>query len=486
MRVTTQPDPANQVSITTRCRTVPDFIRMFRRYVDGNSIFIASLGEWPIGVETTFSIRLNDGTAVIRGRCVVRKAWKTVDNPFRVPGLLLGLKSLTARSMQMLERLRGRASEETLKSPEAPAQDAPRRPQITPACLAVSALDSVPASVFEPDVPTLIGPPLSLQGQERTPFNRDAPCRDPAAIEIPQPPRVKSDAEAAPPLPDVDALRSKRQRVITLPLVTAPRPERQTVKIPPLGGPPSPEEPIDQLHRPLGHRPPTHTKANVIPRRLPVAVVEIPALDVAVARPSPEPDNGVVNETMSSATITRPYEAVASQLSSDEVAVAEARGESFSRPTRVATPAPWVTAVSPCKWSADSILPANPLMTLTDTDLAGFVECSLHETRTTSSSKVTQAPRRTGWWIAAAAMTVFAAGIAVARVIAEANTEVDGAITHGVQPAITRVAPLAITRGAELVTDEGRNLLTGATVRIDGISYAIDVVLTPVSGVTKQ
>jgi len=114
MRVTVE--DTNQMCITTRCRSVEQFIAMFERYVDGNSIFVSTLGMRPAGTESAFVVLLADGTPVLRGRSIVRKAWKTTGNPFRLPGLLLGLRTLTPRSMQVFERMRGVRREETIAS----------------------------------------------------------------------------------------------------------------------------------------------------------------------------------------------------------------------------------------------------------------------------------------------------------------------------------------------------------------------------------
>jgi len=137
---------ANQVCITTRCRTVDEFIATFRRYVEVDSIFVAEIGARTPGVETAFVVVLADGRPMLRGRGVVKSTWASPDNPFRTPGFVLGILELTPRSRDLFERmLRTRTCDETLQSvspplpPRTPAVDAPAdEPTIDPPCPRVS------------------------------------------------------------------------------------------------------------------------------------------------------------------------------------------------------------------------------------------------------------------------------------------------------------------------------------------------------------
>lgn len=154
MRVTMETEPMNQLHIGTRCKTVDEFVDVFRHYVDGNSIFVSSLGTQPPGLETVFVVLLADGSPVLRGRCVVRKAWATADNQFRLPGLLLGLKTLTLRSKAIFERLKPVTAE----------------------------LPSVPEveAVIRSERPTWIGPPIHVPPPARRPTITIPPLTRPA------------------------------------------------------------------------------------------------------------------------------------------------------------------------------------------------------------------------------------------------------------------------------------------------------------------
>ncbi len=91
--------------IATRCTSVEQFIQMFHRFVDEDSFFVSTLNTRPAGIETSFSVQLADGTPVLRGLCVVQQAWTDTNNPFKTPGVRLGIKRLTANSMAVFERL---------------------------------------------------------------------------------------------------------------------------------------------------------------------------------------------------------------------------------------------------------------------------------------------------------------------------------------------------------------------------------------------
>jgi hypothetical protein len=96
---------ANQITISTRCRSTEQFIGTFRRYATAGSIFIATLIERTPGAETGFSFALADGTPVLRGTGVVIEVWKTVDNRYRLPGFELGIKWLSPRSVAVFRQL---------------------------------------------------------------------------------------------------------------------------------------------------------------------------------------------------------------------------------------------------------------------------------------------------------------------------------------------------------------------------------------------
>ncbi|MBA2542763.1 MAG: hypothetical protein H0V17_24170, partial [Deltaproteobacteria bacterium] len=99
------PSKVKALCIATRCTTAEQFVSMFHRFSDETSFFVATLNQRPVGLETSFSIQLADRSAVLRGTCVVLAAWTTPDNPFKRPGVRLGIKRLTPESEAVFARL---------------------------------------------------------------------------------------------------------------------------------------------------------------------------------------------------------------------------------------------------------------------------------------------------------------------------------------------------------------------------------------------
>jgi hypothetical protein len=91
--------------IVTRFATVDEFVSAFRVFCAEGTCFIPSAEAKRIGIETGFSIRLADGTPMLRGLCVVLDSWTTAENPYERPGVRLGIRSLTAESKPIFQRL---------------------------------------------------------------------------------------------------------------------------------------------------------------------------------------------------------------------------------------------------------------------------------------------------------------------------------------------------------------------------------------------
>lgn len=116
---------ANQLCISTRCRSVEHFVALFQRYVSEDAIFMSTLASRPQGLETAFVFVLANGTPVLRGAGVVRECWKTAENPFRLPGILLGIKQLSPRSVEIFDRMRNPGERNTLLSLAPPPPSSP-------------------------------------------------------------------------------------------------------------------------------------------------------------------------------------------------------------------------------------------------------------------------------------------------------------------------------------------------------------------------
>jgi hypothetical protein len=91
--------------IVTRFTTADQFVGAFHRLCTDTTCFIPTMDGRAVGVETCFSIRLADGTPMLRGYCVVREVWATVESPFRRPGVLLGIRRLTRESVAVFHQI---------------------------------------------------------------------------------------------------------------------------------------------------------------------------------------------------------------------------------------------------------------------------------------------------------------------------------------------------------------------------------------------
>ncbi len=91
--------------IATRCTTVEQFVAAFHRMCDDESLFVSTLATRPVGLETAFCVDLASGQHVLRGLGEVIASWKTADNPYRRPGVKLGIRRLTADSEPVFEQL---------------------------------------------------------------------------------------------------------------------------------------------------------------------------------------------------------------------------------------------------------------------------------------------------------------------------------------------------------------------------------------------
>jgi hypothetical protein len=329
--------------VGTRCVDVGQFIATFHKFCDDETFFVATLTQRPVGLETAFSIQLADKTPVLRGLCVVREAWATPANPFKRPGIRLGIVRLTRDSVDVYKRLRawraptgdvaGADSPEPVLSTESvatakPLGIPPRKLPIPPVIPAlVRATQPFGAKVVRSTPPGAVevvpGAPTPAP-----PVTRPRPPVPHSAFIVPEP--------RAEPLAAPDELRARLAR---------PKPaERES---------PKPSEVPKSAER--GARVPEVAKSESVaaePRVLGVARSEPVAVEphAEVARPEP------VAATFDDAP-------VAVDAFGDVTAPNPAPAAS----TEVRTP------------GSDLVLPANPLMNLTDESLEGFVDCTLYE-----------------------------------------------------------------------------------------------------------
>ena len=216
--------------IATRCTSVEQFIQMFHRFVDNESFFVSTLNTRPPGLETSFSVQLQDGTPVLRGMCVVRESWTTPNNPFKTPGVRLGIKRLTANSTAVFEQLL--AMKKTVAKPP------PTPPTPRPGLAAVV----VPKTIkFSGTMPTKseLRPPATKDAPAETPVPRIEVKRLPTPVPI-EPERTDSMNEPTNVAPNRLAETDKIERPTTRPGEVKPT----EVKLgePPQLDPPQPDD----------------------------------------------------------------------------------------------------------------------------------------------------------------------------------------------------------------------------------------------------
>lgn len=149
-----QPSKLEALRIVTRCASRDQFVAMFRRFCTPTSCFIPSRDTRPVGTATAFSIRLADGSQLLKGEGVVLEAWATNDNPFKRPGVQLGIHRLSDDSAELYQQLLVERSVVV---------------RLPPAAQLRMLHQPVPNVAAELETPTVEMPPLPLPEEPRTP-----------------------------------------------------------------------------------------------------------------------------------------------------------------------------------------------------------------------------------------------------------------------------------------------------------------------------
>jgi hypothetical protein len=91
--------------IVTGCKTAEQFVAVFHRFCDAKTCFIPSRDPRPVDTQLAFSLRLLDGTPMLRGTCVVQAAYDDHMNPYKRRGMVLALDTMTPESEALFELL---------------------------------------------------------------------------------------------------------------------------------------------------------------------------------------------------------------------------------------------------------------------------------------------------------------------------------------------------------------------------------------------
>jgi hypothetical protein len=155
--VDAQPSKLEALRIVTRCANRDQFVAMFRRFCTPTSCFIPSRDTRPIGTATVFSIRLADGSQLFAGEGVVLEAWTTNQNPFKRPGVHLGIHRLSDDSAGFYQQLLIGARDRSVAV------------RLPPAAQLRMLNEAAPDVAAELETPTVEMPPLPLPEEPRTP-----------------------------------------------------------------------------------------------------------------------------------------------------------------------------------------------------------------------------------------------------------------------------------------------------------------------------
>lgn len=379
---------ANKVKglcISTRCASLDEFVATFYRFCEDDTLFVATLTTRPVGLETPFSILLADRSPALRGFCVVTSSWSTPVNPYRRPGIRIKVVKLTRDGVSVFVRLRARRTEAM-----ADAEPAPRPP-----------------------------PRFEIAGADPRPFEDEPTGFDQAPEPFAMPRTATSDlARAAeihntppdpelPPLPPIAPLPPAKPLSVAE-KVTAPTPTTEAPKTntPPLASPPA--KSLSVAGPPLAS-PPAINAPRDVTKSL-AALASLPTSPKPVAPPIIQPKpitTPRIDPAKSLAALaglgTNPVSpsavAPSTNTSSEKpIVVAQSTNTSSEKPTVASSTARSVPIVAKSEVTpvadsvksdakpveertpgSDFVLPANPLMNLTDENLEGFIDCTLYE-----------------------------------------------------------------------------------------------------------
>nr|MBA3500593.1 hypothetical protein [Deltaproteobacteria bacterium] len=197
--------------VATRCTSAQQFIETFHRFCDEQSFFVATMNMRTVGLETPFSIQLADKTPVLRGLCVVLAAYTTAANPYKRPGIRLGIRRLTPESEAVFYQLQAMRtatpqefSNEASEATEVPLSETPVPVKLPPIPTAPRVSPPAIRKTVTPRAGSVISvPPRSTPSE---PIRVVEPPKPVAVVEPPKPVAVVESAQVVEVV-EVDATR---------------------------------------------------------------------------------------------------------------------------------------------------------------------------------------------------------------------------------------------------------------------------------------
>lgn len=360
--------------VATRCTNIEQFVATFHRFCDDSTFFVATLATRPVGLETAFSIQLEDKTPVLRGLCSVVEAWATPANRFGRPGVRLAVKRLTNESLMVFRQLQ--TARKAAEAAEAAGQPAPPVPSgqiqvvdTTPPLTVPIATSTIPSSpstaaAFATLKLTALAPAPPAPAPSSPVETKPAPTEA-----KPEPPARPTPTPAPPKLPPLRPIPSATPptafAVFPAPAgVAGPQPSVRADATPapttttPTPTTPTPTTPMQAQTTATPPAPPT---SPTTPARTDATPAPSSARPRSDATPPPRP---------STPSVKAPNPALAdSPPPRDYVPEPIAASDDLTNPIASETRTP----------GSSFVLPANPLMNLTDKSLEGFVDCALYE-----------------------------------------------------------------------------------------------------------
>ena len=352
--------------VATRCSNVEQFVATFHRFCDDSTFFVATLATRPVGLETAFSIQLEDKTPVLRGLCSVVEAWATPANRFGRPGVRLAVKRLTNESIVVFRQLQ--TARKAAEAAEAAGEPAPPVPSqqiqvvdTTPPLDVPIATATIPSSpdtaaafatlkitALAPKPPALPAPPPPVEAKPapeakppRLPPLRPIPNATPPAFAV-----FPAPMGAAGPQPSVRADATPTPAPTPTPTPATPAPTTST---------PTPMPTSAAALTPTADPAPPTTAPSARTDATPVPSSARPRSD---AMPPPRPIAKPPDSELADSPAPRDYVPEPISASDD-----------LTNPVATETRTP----------GSSFVLPANPLMHLSDKSLEGFVDCALYE-----------------------------------------------------------------------------------------------------------
>ncbi len=353
-----QETPRRLIRIASGCKTEEQFVAVFHRFCDGESIYIATRTPKSVGAELRFSVTLTDGEKLLEGTGAVREAYSDKTGPYARPGMLIDFDEVSELSKPLIKRLisaRAKEAETRAARPSRPPKLASPKPKATRAPTQTGLPRTIP--------PGMIG----IKKATTSPPNGRATILGLPPPVTPKPPR----APTPPPIPM--SLR-RRRPASSLDIgwdgADSDEPGTETQSEDDTSA-------IAKAAASVDAGPATEAASTVEPSVAEAKTIEtneaaetalpVDATPTEAATAAEPADDGDAAESATSAEVAGPAEPETppETAAPEQAEAAEDGGRSVEPNVRVQ--------------GSNFVLPANPLMEFEDESLEAFIDCKLYE-----------------------------------------------------------------------------------------------------------